>query len=150
MKSRQTKLLCLMATLLVSSLHLFSQTPDEVAVKETALNYIEGWYSADSARIAKALSPQLVKQGFIVSQQSGELRISPASYSQMVQWASKKPNELEKNPDIPLEVHIIEVGENIAMVKTIAPDFIDYLHMGKKNGEWRIYHAIWEPNLNKE
>lgn len=149
MKSRQIRLLCLVTMLLVSPMHLFSQTPDEVAVKETALNYIEGWYSADSARMALALSPKLLKQGFIVNHQSGELRISPATYSQMVEWAGKKPNELEKNPDIPLEVHIIEVGENIAMVKTIAPDFIDYLHMGKMNGEWKIYHAIWEPNLDK-
>ena len=148
MKLRQAKFLCLMAALVLSSMHLFSQSQDELAVKETALNYIEGWYTADSARMAKALSVELVKKGFLINAK-GELSISPATYEQMVQWAGKKPNEMAKNPDIHLEVHIIEVGENIAMVKTIAPDFIDYLHMGKMDGEWKIYHAIWEPNKSK-
>ena len=135
-----------MSMLLLSSLHLFSQLKDELAVKEAALNYIEGWYTADTARMAKALSVDLVKKGFLLNQRTGELSIAPASYTQMVQWAGQKPNEMVKNPDISLEVVIIEVGENIAMVKTLAPDFIDYLHLGKMNGEWKIYHAIWEPN----
>jgi hypothetical protein len=43
-----------------------------------------------------------------------------------------------------MEVHIIEVGENIAMVKTVTPDFIDYLHLAKMHGQWKIYHAVWE------
>ncbi|MEA3461666.1 MAG: nuclear transport factor 2 family protein [Bacteroidota bacterium] len=43
-----------------------------------------------------------------------------------------------------MEVHLIEVGAHIAMVKTITPDFIDYLHLGKMEGQWKIYHAIWE------
>jgi len=149
MKLLQAKFLCLMAMLLMSSVHLFSQSQDELAVKETALNYIEGWYTADSARMATALSVELVKKGFLLNQRTGKLSIAPATYAQMVQWAGNKPNEMAKNPDILLEVHIIEVGENIAMVKTIAPDFIDYLHMGKMNGEWKIYHAIWEPNKSQ-
>jgi len=149
MKLRKAKFLCLMAMLLASSMYLFSQSQEEMAVKETALNYIEGWYTADSARMAKALSVELVKKGFLFNQRTGKLSISPATYAQMVQWAGKKPNEMAKNPDIQLEVHIIEVGENIAMVKTVAPDFIDYLHLGKMNGEWKIYHAIWEPNKSE-
>ncbi len=138
-----------MALLLMGSMNLVSQTKDELAVKQAALNYIEGWYTADTARMAKALSEDLVKKGFLVHPRSGELRIAPATYKQMVQWAGQQPNEIAKNPDIHLEVILIEVGENIAMVKTIAPDFIDYLHLGKREGQWKIYHAIWEPNAGK-
>jgi hypothetical protein len=52
---------------------------------------------------------------------------------------------MKDNPDLPLKVLIIEVGENIAMVKTITPDFIDYLQLAKMHGQWKIYHAVWEP-----
>ena len=45
---------------------------------------------------------------------------------------------------IPMEVQIIEVGEFIAMVKTITPDFTDYLQLGKMEGQWKIYHAVWD------
>ena len=47
---------------------------------------------------------------------------------------------------VKIKVEIIEIGKNIAMVKTTAPHFIDYIHMGKKDGEWKIYNVIWEPN----
>ena len=122
----------------------YGQSPDEVAVTECALNYLEGWYSADTARMAKALSMDLAKKGFLTNPQTGELHIAPASYDQMLQWVGQKPDQLSLDPDIKMEVHIIEVGENIAMVKTVTPDFIDYLHMAKVDGQWKIYNAVWE------
>ena len=121
-----------------------AQTAYEKAVKECALNYLEGWYSADTARMAKALSKDLAKKGFLTNPQTGEIVIAPASYEQMLQWVGQKPDQLAQDPDIKMEVHLIEVGENIAMVKTVTPDFIDYLHMAKVKGQWKIYHAAWE------
>ncbi|MEN8202700.1 MAG: nuclear transport factor 2 family protein [Bacteroidota bacterium] len=130
--------------IVLSTGNTFCQSTEEEAIKECALNYLEGWYSADTARMAKALSPDLAKRGIILNPRSNELVIAPATYAQMLQWVGQKPNELESDPDKQMEVHIIEVGEYIAMVKTITPDFIDYLHMGKMSGEWKIYNAIWE------
>ena len=108
------------------------------------MNYLEGWYSADTARMAKALSSDLSKKGFLSNPQTGELVIAPASYEQMLQWVGQKPDQLAQGQDIKMEVHIIEVGEHIAMVKTVTPDFIDYLQMAKVQGQWKIYHAVWE------
>ena len=123
---------------------VYGQSPDEKAVKECALNYLEGWYSADTARMALALSKDLAKKGFLENPQTGELHIAPASYDQMLQWVGQKPDQLAQNPDIKMEVHLIEIGANIAMVKTITPDFIDYLHMARVDGQWKIYNAVWE------
>lgn len=123
---------------------LRSQSADEQAIRECALDYLEGWYSADTARMARALSQELAKKGFLVHPQTGELHIAPASYEQMLQWVGQKPDQLAQNPDIKMEVHIIEVGALIAMVKTVTPDFIDYLHMAKVEGQWKIYNAVWE------
>jgi hypothetical protein len=130
--------------IILSTGNTLGQSADEAAIKECALNYLEGWYSADTARMALALSPDLAKRGIIVNPRSKKLVLAPASYEQMLQWVGQKPNELEADPDKQREVHIIEIGEHIAMVKTVTPDFIDYLHMGKMNGEWKIYNAIWE------
>jgi hypothetical protein len=69
-----------------------------------------------------------------------------ATYSQMIEWTGTKPDEYAQNPGIKIELEIIEVGKNIAMVKTISPHFIDYLHLGRLNGKWKIYNVIWEPN----
>jgi hypothetical protein len=134
-----TSLLLILVTGIV-----FCQSPDEAAIEECALNYLEGWYSGDTARMAKALSPELAKRGIIVNPRSNELVLAPASYEQMLSWVGQKPNELEGDPDKQREVYIIEIGEHIAMVKPVTPDFIDYLHMGKMDGQWKIYNAIWE------
>ena len=48
---------------LVSCAH--AQTPttdDETAIRKTALDYIEGWYEADAARMESALYPELAKR----------------------------------------------------------------------------------------
>lgn len=119
---------------------------DSEQIKTIALNYIEGWYGADTARMNAALAESLAKRGFMLSHKTNELQIAEATKIQMVQWTSQKPNELEKNPNIKIEIDIIEIGQNIAMVKTITPNFIDYIHMGKYNNEWKIYNVIWEPN----
>lgn len=144
MKKTKVKWMMFSLLLVLATGSAFCQLSDEEAIRETALNYIEGWYSADTARMAKALSPELAKRGIILNPRTDELVLAPASYTQMLQWVGQKPNELEEDPDKQMEVFIIEIGAYIAMVKTITPDFIDYLHMGKMNGEWKIYNAIWE------
>lgn len=124
----------------------FAQISDSTMIKEVALNYIEGWYSADTSRIAGSLSNDLVKRGFLISRNENKLVKVEATYTQMIEWTGRKPNELEKRPDIRIDVQIIEIGKNIAMAKIVSPQFIDYIHLGKMNGEWKIYNVIWEPN----
>ena len=117
----------LVISLFVSFLFInsYAQSVDSVAIKKAALDYIEGWYSGDTARIAKALSPDLIKRGFIISHKDNQLVKAEASYAQMIEWTGKKPDELSKNPDIKFEVTIIEVGSNISMVKVVSPQYVD-------------------------
>lgn len=132
----------------IPSQYLSSQATEEQAINKIALDYIEGWYSADKARMAKALSTDLKKRGFMINPKTNQINIYEASYFQMIENTGKKSNELIKNPEIIIEVKIMEISKNIAMVKTVTPEYIDYLHMGKLNGEWKIYNVIWEPNYN--
>ena len=124
--------------------HIHAQSDEKKAIRSVAKDYLVGWYSADTARMARALSPDLAKRGFIMNPQTRKLIIAEATYSQMLEWTEKKPNEMQKDTPPEFEVYVLEIGENIAMVKTVAPDFIDYLHLGKMDGQWKIYNAIWE------
>lgn len=76
--------------------------------------------------------------------------IANATYSQMIKWTGERENQLTLDNDIELKVKIIEIGERIANVKISTPDYIDYLHLGKIDGEWKIYNAIWERKLPKK
>src|SRR5690242_18548286 len=58
--------------LLLSSAPLAAQTAaDSAAIRATALDYVEGWYTADAARMERALHPELAKRIVNVNPQNG-------------------------------------------------------------------------------
>ena len=143
----------------LTSVMLYSQTKsnrdiqlldDEKKIREVALHYIEGWYSADTIRMAKALSQDLVKRGFVRNNNTNEEMIAGASFSQMIKWTGGRENRLAKGDDIEIKIEIIEIGRRIANVKTTTPDFIDYIHLGKMDGQWKIYNVVWERVLSEK
>ncbi|MBA4318338.1 MAG: hypothetical protein C0412_08050 [Flavobacterium sp.] len=121
---------------------------DSTAIKETALNYIEGWYSGDGARMEKALFPELAKRG-IANQAGKPTQIMKAGFNEMVEWTKKRPNLLKDNKNLVGKITIYEILNGIANVKCESKDFIDFIHLGKINGEWKIVNAIWEFNTKK-
>ena len=43
-----------------------------------------------------------------------------------------------------IEVKILDVYENAAVVRIDGPQWVDYLQMAKWNGEWVIVNVLWE------
>jgi len=44
---------------------------DEAAIRKTALDYIEGWYAGDAARMESALHAELAKRMFLLIRKPG-------------------------------------------------------------------------------
>lgn len=42
------------------------------------------------------------------------------------------------------DVTVLDVFENAASVKVVAADWIDYLHLVREDGQWRIINVLWE------
>ncbi len=42
------------------------------------------------------------------------------------------------------DVTILDGFENVASVKIVASDWIDYLHIAKFNGRWVIVNVLWK------
>jgi len=118
---------------------------EKAAIKQAALDYIEGWYEGDGVRMEQALHTDLNKKGLQVHPKTGKVLISHASFSNMVSYARSGfgKNE-EKKKEV--KVFILDVHKNMASVKTVSPDFIDYLHVAKIEGRWKILNVLWEPN----
>ena len=55
-------LLSLLATVLVLTPPPPEIEADRAAIRETALNYIEGWYEGNAERMKSALHPELAKR----------------------------------------------------------------------------------------
>ncbi|MGH7551869.1 MAG: nuclear transport factor 2 family protein [Longimicrobiales bacterium] len=47
---------------------------DSAAIRATALDYVEGWYTGDAARMERALHPELAKRIVNTNPQNGRSR----------------------------------------------------------------------------
>ncbi len=119
--------------------------PDEqhAAIKRAALDYAEGWYEANPEKMERALHPDLAKRVVRVDPRTKREKLEHMSALTLVQYTRgragrPKPEKQQK------DVTILDVYGNTASVKTVARDFIDYLHLGKVNGEWKIINVLWE------
>ena len=121
-----------------------AQTPaDAAAIKQTALDYIEGWYEGNAERMEKALHPELAKR-IVRTNQEGRSRLDQMSAMSLVQgtrsaYGKNTPKEKQQK-----DVTILDVFESAASVKVIAADWVDYLHMAKFSGRWVIVNVLWE------
>lgn len=124
---------------------------DSIDIRVTVSNYIEGWYSGDSGRMEKSLHSELAKRGVVPSRDGKSTEIVMASFSEMVQWTKQSPNLMKEKKVLTsdLKIIVLEIGMNMANVKCVSPQFIDYLHLVRINNEWKIINAIWEPNYKK-
>ncbi len=145
----------LLALIFMCGLSSAQTAKDKLAIKETSLNYIEGYFYKDAARMEKALHPELVKRSIQKAKDGTEFVIN-LSASYMVMRAGTNTNRHAANPDGPIEskVEIYDVVGNAATVKvsTNQYNFVDYLHIGKFKGEWKIVNAFWayKPKLEKK
>jgi Putative lumazine-binding len=117
---------------------------DGAAIKQTALDYIEGWYEGNAERMEKSLHPELAKRMVETNPANGKSRLNQMSAMSLVQgtraaYGKETPKEKQLK-----EVTILDVYENAASVKVVASDWIDYLHMAKFNGRWVIVNVLWE------
>ena len=122
-----------------------AQSPaDAAAIKQTSLDYIEGWYEGNPERMERALHPELAKRIVRSDAKSGQSRLDQMSAMSLVLgtragWGKNTPKEKQQK-----DVTILDVYENAASVKVVAADWIDYLHMAKYNGKWVIVNVLWE------
>ncbi len=115
---------------------------DELAIKQAALDYIEGWYEANPERMERALHPDLVKR-YVIKLPTGKEILESVSAQAMVEMTragggSKTPREKQQN-----EVVVLDIDGGIATAKATSADYVDYLQLAKTNSQWKIVNVLW-------
>lgn len=117
---------------------------DTDLIKQTALDYIEGWYEGNGERMERALHPELAKRIVRTNPQNGRSRLDQMSALSLV-LGTRQSGGKETPKDRQLkEVTVLDIYENAASAKIVASDWIDYLHLAKWNGRWVIVNVLWE------
>ena len=120
-----------------------SSDADKAAIKQTALDYIEGWYEGNAERMERALHPELAKR-IVRTNPQGQSRLDQMSAMSLVQGTRRGGGKQTPKEKQLKDVTILDMYENAASVKIVASDWIDYLHMAKSNGRWLIVNVLWE------
>lgn len=77
-------LLCLLLLLAVPAAASAQSPADSTAIRQAALDYIEGWYSGDSTRMERALHPDLAKRIVRADRETGRSALQQMSAAQLI------------------------------------------------------------------
>ena len=114
------------------------------AIEQTALDYIEGFYAGDAARMERALHPELAKRIVRPDGDSRRSQLVEMSALTLVQITGARAGRPTADADRQRDVTVLDVFENAASVKVVAGAWIDYLHLARWNGHWVIVNVLWE------
>lgn len=130
---------------------VFAQTDeDRAAVKQAALDYVESVYNVNPAQAERSVHPELVKRGFFIKR--GETSYSPhkMTFAELVELAKTYNVKGTVPKDAPKEVVVYDVSDQTASVKVTAIWGIDYMHIAKYDGKWKIINILWQTTPPKK
>jgi len=116
---------------------------DSAAIRATALDYVEGWYSGDAARMERALHPELAKR--IMRRNGDQAVLQNMSAAQLVEATRRGGGRNTPAEQQVKEVRILDIFGNTASVRGTMAGWIDYMHLAKTaEGRWVIVNVLWE------
>ena len=137
------------ATLAFVPAALTAQTAaDSAGIRQTALDYIDGYYTGDGARMERAVHPELAKR-IVRTNEQGRSQLGQQSAMTLVQGTRAgggKDTPMAQRRD---DVTILDIYQNAASAKIYASGWVDYLHLAKWNGRWVIVNVLWELHPQK-
>lgn len=114
---------------------------DSAAIRTTALDYIDGWYTNDAARMERALHPHLAKR-LVYVDSSGHSHLVDLTALELVQGTKAHPPVAPA--DRREEITVLSLFGNAAVVRIDASTWVDFLEEIKWNGRWVIINVVWE------
>jgi hypothetical protein len=135
--------------LLSVGLSLLSPSPaaaqteaDSSAIRQAALDYIEGWYTADAERMDRALHPALRKRMVYTHPKTTADSLDRQDAQMLIQRTRRRSPTPEGQRRT--NIRILDIYKDAASVRVDAERWVDYLQVAKWRGEWKIVNVLWE------
>jgi hypothetical protein len=129
-----------------------SLTPSEQALGNEAeivacvLDYYEGWFDGDAARMERALHPELVKRT-LARDSDGAEALEMDTAQDMIEATTRgvgKKRDESTGGDRRIEISVDDVHGGIASVTAHSAVYVDYLHLARTREGWKIVNALWD------
>ena len=108
------------------------------AIEATVLDYFEGWYDGDTARMDRALHTDLVKR------RAGEA-LGVTSKERMIELTAAGVGAADRG-DGRIEIALADVYGDIACAIVHTGTYHEYVQLVRTTAGWRIAIALWQPS----
>ncbi len=136
--------ICVLLILGISGVGHASTEADVEGVEAAVRDYVEGVYEVDPDRIRRSVHPYLTKFGFARRSPDDEYRVIPMTFDQLVELAAEYNADGRIPEDAPKEIVVLDVLDKTAAAKLTASWGVDYFHLAKYDGRWKIVHVLWQ------
>lgn len=116
---------------------------DDEAIKAAALDYAEGWYAGDEARVATVLHPQMLKRRVVTDIISREQSVQVVDAETLLRATREGRGKPGDEGPMTLRISILDRHGDIAVVRVVSSLYVDYLSMVRWDGRWLILSVLW-------
>lgn len=118
---------------------------DSAGVRAAVMDYVEGIYRVDTARIVRSVRPEMAKRGYYIPRNQTAYTNSPMTYAQLINVAKTFNAKGQLNAETAVkQVTILDILDQTASAKLVADWGIDYMHLAKYDGQWMIVNVLWQ------
>lgn len=115
---------------------------DSAAIHQTALDYIEGYYTADAGRMERALHPAMRKRMVYSHPRTSADSLNRQDAQDLI--SGTRTREPTPASERRVHVEVLDVYNDAASVRIDAYEWVDYLHLVRWRGDWKIINVLWE------
>jgi hypothetical protein len=114
-------------------------TSDAKAIERTVLDYFEGWFDGDPARMERALHPDLAKRSLA----DDAVSLDSDDAQEMIDATAEGRGKRRDPGRREIDVRVVEVFDEIATVVVHSSVYREYLHLTRTRDGWKIVNALW-------
>ena len=114
---------------------------DRDAIVRVALDYFEGWFDGDAARMERTLHPDLAKRS---PDDAAPGELEQLTAREMIEATAKGIGKRRDVPDRGLEVEVEHLHREIANVTVRSAVYVEYLQLVRTREGWKIVNALWQ------
>lgn len=122
------------------------ENSEKQKIIQVAEDFIDGWYEGDAEKIGSTFHPEMLSK--VVSNRDNKSRLEVFTAQRLVELTRRGGGQSVPLDERRKDISILDLFQNAANVKIIAYDAVEYLHIAKWNGEWKIINILFERNEN--
>jgi Putative lumazine-binding len=113
---------------------------EKTAIVAVAQNYMDAYYTADVGRMRQALHPEFHKR--TLQTVNGQLQASDDSVQSVLAGVSSGTGITVPPTERVKKIEVLDVYKDVASVKVVTGRWVDYMHLSRLNGEWRVLDVV--------